>query len=255
MHKATIIAVAGKGGVGKTSLSATIVRTLVEHYGDKKILAIDADPAVGLSTALGIDVTTTVDDIRKEIIENVEDGNNRQAIELLNEARYRIFDAMVETDGYAFIAVGRPESAGCYCKINSYLKAVIGILSEEFDYVVIDGEAGIEQINRRVMESVTHLILVTDQSKKGRDVCRTIKSVADELVMYERIGVIVNRVTDEEAVRALDYGGVPLLATIGNDTELSDFDLRGDSVFELPAESVVVKGVREALGAFGIIEE
>ena len=169
MAKATIIAVAGKGGVGKTSLAANIVRNLVEAYPDKRILAIDADPAVGLSTALGVEVKSTIDDIRKSIIENVEDGNAKGAIELLNEARFRIFDAMVEKDGYVFIAVGRPESAGCYCKINAYLKDVIGILSEEFDYVVIDGEAGIEQINRRVMEKVTHLILVTDQSKKGRD--------------------------------------------------------------------------------------
>ena len=120
--KTIIIAVAGKGGVGKTSLSAVIVKLLVENFPNKRILAIDADPAVGLSTALGVDVKMTIDDIRKSIIENVEDGNNRGAIELLNEARFRIFDAMAEKDGYAFIAVGRPESAGCYCKINTYLK-------------------------------------------------------------------------------------------------------------------------------------
>lgn len=253
MANATIIAVAGKGGVGKTSIAATIVRTLVEKHSDKRILAIDADPAVGLSTALGVDVKMTIDDIRKSIIENVEDGNNRQAIELLNEARFRIFDAMVEKDGYAFIAVGRPESAGCYCKINSYLKDVISILSEEFDYVVIDGEAGIEQINRRVMEKVTHLILVTDQSKKGRDVCKTIKSVADELVMYKQIGIVVNRVTDEEIVRSLDYDGVELLATIGDDRNLATFDLNGENVFDLPSDSKVVNGVKTALKALDVI--
>lgn len=253
MANATIIAVAGKGGVGKTSIAATIVRTLVENYPQKRILAIDADPAVGLSTALGVDVKMTIDDIRKNIIENVEDGNNRQAIELLNEARFRIFDAMVEKDGYAFIAVGRPESAGCYCKINSYLKDVISILSEEFDYVVIDGEAGIEQINRRVMEKVTHLILVTDQSKKGRDVCKTIKSVADELVMYKQIGIVVNRVTDEEIVRGLDYDGVELIATIGDDRNLASFDLNGENVFDLPSESKVVNGVKTALKTLEII--
>lgn len=254
MAKATIIAVAGKGGVGKTSLAATIVRTLVENYPDKRILAIDADPAVGLSTALGVEVESTIDDIRKSIIENVEDGNAKGAIELLNEARFRIFDAMVEKDGYVFIAVGRPESAGCYCKINAYLKDVIGILSEDFDYVVIDGEAGIEQINRRVMEKVTHLILVTDQSKKGRDVCKTIKKVADELVMYDKIGIVVNRVSDEVAVRALDYDGVQLLTTIGDDKNLASFDLKGENVFELPADSKVVLGVKEALKGLEIIK-
>lgn len=253
MAKATIIAVAGKGGVGKTSIAATIVRTLVEKHSDKRILAIDADPAVGLSTALNVDVITTIDDIRKSIIENVEDGNARGAIELLGEARYRIFEAMVEKDGYAFIAVGRPESAGCYCKINSYLKEVISILSEEFDYVVIDGEAGIEQINRRVMERVTHLLLITDQSKKGRDVCKTIKSVADELVMYNRIGIIVNRASNIEAVQNLDYNGVELLSVIGADDSLATCDLKGESVFNLPQNSKIVQGVEGALGKLEII--
>ena len=106
---------------------------------------------------------------------------------------------MSEQNGFAFIAVGRPESAGCYCKINSYLKDVIQMLSENFDYVVIDGEAGIEQINRRVMEKVTHLVLITDASRKGIQVVQTIKGVADRLVMYDKMGVIVNRIPGPEA--------------------------------------------------------
>ena len=166
--KTQIIAVAGKGGVGKTSLAGVVVKLLVEAHPDKKILAIDADPAVGLSTVLNVEVDKTIDDIRKEVIKNVEGGDTKTAVELLGEAKYEI---------------GRPETAGCYCKINSYLKEVITMLSDKFDYVVIDGEAGIEQINRRVMEKVTHLLLVTDASKKGCQVVQTIKKVADELVM------------------------------------------------------------------------
>ena len=253
MSKSTIIAVAGKGGVGKTSLSATIVRCLTEKYPDKKILAIDADPAVGLSTALGIDVKMTIDDIRKEIIASVDEGDTRGAVKLLGEAKYRIFDALVETDGYSFIAVGRPESAGCYCKINSYLKEVISILSDEFDYVVIDGEAGIEQINRRVMERVTHLILITDPSKKGCQVIKTIKGVADDLVMYDKIGAIVNRMTDESLKDYINIDGVEVLSYIPNDTNLAMFDIQGENVFNLPESSPVVKGVRETLTKIGVL--
>jgi CO dehydrogenase maturation factor len=248
-----ILAVAGKGGVGKTSIAATMVRLLTEAFPDKKILAIDADPAVGLSTALGIDVRTTIDDIRKEVIATVEDGNSKAAIELLGDARYRIFDALVETDGFSFIAIGRPEAAGCYCKINSYLKEVIGILAGNFDYVVIDGEAGIEQINRRVMEKVTHLFLITDSSKKGTQVVQTIKGVADELVMYEKIGVIANRLPSEngcvpEEIRhILDTGDIPVLSYIPSDRALAEFDLKGENVFYLPKESAIVQGVAEAL--------
>lgn len=253
MSKSTIIAVTGKGGVGKTSLSATIVRCLTEKYPDKKILAIDADPAVGLSTALGIDVKMTIDDIRKEIIASVDEGDTRGGVELLGEAKYRIFDALVETDGYSFIAVGRPESAGCYCKINSYLKEVISILSDEFDYVVIDGEAGIEQINRRVMERVTHLILITDPSKKGCQVIKTIKGVADDLVMYDKIGAIVNRMTDESLKDYINIDGVEVLSYIPNDTNLAMFDIQGENVFNLPESSPVVKGVRETLTKIGVL--
>ena len=214
MEKAAkIITVAGKGGVGKTSICACIVRLLVEKYPDKKILAIDADPAVGLSVALGVDVKLTLDDIRQSIVD---------------------------------------ESSGCYCKVNSYLKEVIGILSNSFDYVVIDGEAGIEQIQRRVMEKVTHLLLITDQSKKGGQVITTIKQVADELISYEKVGAVINRVTNPELVELME-SPVPVLAAIPADNAFAANDIRGKSVMELPADSVMLSGVREALHKIEIL--
>lgn len=251
--KTIIIAVAGKGGVGKTSLAANMVRVLTENCPGKKILAIDADPAVGLSTALGIEVETTIDDIRKSVVAAAEEGDQRTALELLGEARYQIFDALVEQNGFSFIAVGRPEAAGCYCKINTYLKAVINILSEQFDYVVIDGEAGIEQINRRVMEKVTHLFLVTDSSKKGTDVIKTIKSVADELVMYDKAGVIVNRLASKDILEKMDLGDLKIASGILSDSNLQEFDLLGQNVFFLPADAEIVKGSKEALKSLEII--
>ena len=251
--KAKIIAVAGKGGVGKTSLCSAIVRELVEAFPGKRILAIDADPAVGLSTALGVHVEHTIDDIRNEVIETSERGEYRQAIEVLNEARFRIFDTMVECDGFAFLAIGRPEAAGCYCSVNSYLKEVISMLANDFDYVVIDGEAGIEQINRRVMERVTHLVLITDPSRKGTQVIETIKRVADELVMYDRCGAIINRVTDPAMIPYIHIEGTEILACIGSDSQHAANDIRGLSVFDLPADAPVLAGAREALTKLEIL--
>lgn len=248
-----IIAVAGKGGVGKTSISAAFVRLLTETYPDKRILAIDADPAVGLSTALGVEVRETLDDIRKSIVASVEDGAPREAIELLSEARFRIFDTMVEQRDFSFLAIGRPESAGCYCKVNAYLKEVINLLSRDFDYVVIDGEAGIEQINRRVMEKVTHLVLITDPSRKGTQVISTIKKVADELVMYDRCGAVVNRVTDESLIPYIHVEGMDVLAVIPSDSAHAANDIQGRSVFDLPADSPVMAGAREALKKLEIL--
>ena len=220
-----IVAVAGKGGVGKTSLAGAFVKVLVEKYPDKKILAIDADPAVGLSTVLNIEVDKTIDDIRKEVIKNVEDGDTKSAVELLGEAKYEIYDAIKEQDGYAFIAIGRPE----------------------------DGEAGIEQINRRVMEKVTHLVLVTDASKKGCQVVKTIKNVADELVMYEKAGVIVNRIPDKKVIELMDIGGLPLLSVIENDMKLAEADIKGENILTLSDDDRIVAGAAEALCNIGLI--
>jgi len=243
----TIIALSGKGGVGKTSISAAIVKLLVQAYPEKKILAIDADPAVGLSTSLGIEVPMTIDDIRKEIVKNVADGHTQAAIELLGDARYRLLDALTETEGFAFLAVGRPESAGCYCKVNAYLKEVISILADAFDYVIIDGEAGIEQINRRVMEKVTHLLLITDATRKGTQVISAIRQVADELVMYKKVGAIVNRIPDQSMIPHIDTKDIPVLAYIPTDPNLIIYDMEGKSITGLPDDSQVIAGTRQAL--------
>ena len=247
-----IIAVSGKGGVGKTSIAATIVKLLVQNYPDKKILAIDADPAVGLSTALGIETKKTVDDVRKEAIKASEDGKNA-VVEVLGNAEYSIEEAIVNDNGFSFIAIGRPEASGCYCKINTYLKEVISSISSYYDYVVIDGEAGIEQINRRVMEKVTDLLLITDQSQKGRQVVKTIKEVADNLVMYKQIGIIANRLSSLAMKEDISVDNIPVLAKIPMDEELANYDMNGDNVFFLPDDAPIVKGVNEALKKIHIL--
>ena len=248
-----ILALSGKGGVGKTTLAAASVRLLCEAHANARILAIDADPAIGLSTALGVHVQTTLDDIRKAIVSDVASGEKAQAIELLNEARFRIFDTMVEDERFAFLAIGRPEAAGCYCAINSYLKEVITLLANDFDYVVIDGEAGIEQINRRVMEKVSHLLLVSDQSRKGLQVVQTIRRVAGEMVMYEHIGLVVNRVTHPDLLQNSTPEAIPLLSTIMQDPQYAENDINGASIFTLPPDSPVLIGAAEALRKFQLI--
>ena len=247
-NKAKIISVVGKGGVGKTSLSACIVRRLTEKFPRKKVLAIDADPAVGLSVALGVKVNTTLDDIRMNVIGTIESGETREALDMLSEARFGIYDSITENPrGFAFLAIGRPESAGCYCSINNYLKEVISMLANSFDYVVIDAEAGIEQINRRVLDKVTHLILVTDQSAKGSGVISTIKSVADELIVYERIGAIVNRMTNPELKEFLRFGETEIISFIEADSTFAANDIMGKSVYELPDDCKILAGVDEAI--------
>ena len=245
-HNTVVIALAGKGGVGKTSLSAAIVRLLTEKRPDAKILAIDADPAVGLSVALGVEVTETLDQIRKRVAEDVT-GKLKDTQDILAEAKFRLYDAMAEQRGFAFLAIGRPEAAGCYCAINTYLKKVIEMLVDDFDYVVIDGEAGIEQINRRVLEKVTHLVCVSDQSQKGLKIIGTIKDVAGELVMYDEIGLIVNRALFPERLKDKEIEGVKIVSVIPQDDAMTENDMEGRSIFELPQDTGILKGADEAL--------
>ena len=246
MHQASVIALTGKGGVGKTSLSAAIVRVLTETHPEAKILAIDADPAIGLSVALGVDVKETLDEIRLRVAKDVTEGL-QDTQDILAEAKFRIFEAIQEQKGFAFLAIGRPEAAGCYCAINTYLRQVISLLVNEFDYVVIDGEAGIEQINRRVMEKVTHLLCVSDQSRKGIQIISTIKEISDSLVAADKVGAVLNRVLLPERITETEIGGVPLIAVIPPDPAHAENDIEGKSVFDLPDDSVILAGAREIL--------
>lgn len=253
MSEPTIIAFCGKGGVGKTSISALTVRLIHEKYPDKKILAIDADPAVGLATALGVECSSTVDEIRKLFIEHAESGETKAALEILSEAKYQIFDALVEINNISFLAIGRPEASGCYCKVNAYLKEVISLIANSFDFVVIDGEAGIEQVNRRVMEKVTNLILVSDASKKGIEVTKTIKKVAAELVMFKKDGLILNRVNESVDVSKLNLESLNLLSIIPDDKDMMLSDVEGNSIFALNKDSNIVKYTKLALEKMGIL--
>ena len=252
MAHSCVIALTGKGGVGKTSLSAAILRILTEEKPEAKILAIDADPAVGLSVALGVEVRETLDDIRLRVARDVTEGLS-ETQDILAEARFRLFEAMQEQRGFAFLAIGRPEAAGCYCAINTYLRQVISLLTDEFDYVVIDGEAGIEQINRRVMEKVTHLLCVSDQSRKGIQIIATINEVANTLVAADRVGAVLNRVLLPERVTESEIGGVPLLAVIPPDPAHAENDIEGRSVFDLPPDSVLLSGARTILQRMNIL--
>ncbi len=241
-----ILAVCGKGGVGKTTVSAMLVRMLAEDPS-ARVLAIDADPAEGLAGSLGFEAHTTLDDIRREFISRLEEGRRGPAEQVHGQLDYRITESLVERNNVAFISIGRPEGAGCYCKINSLLRDILGSLAAGFHYVVIDGEAGIEQVNRRVMEQVTHLVMVTDMSRRGWKVVTSLKHVADRSVSYHDAGLIVNRVhPGEEIEPAWLPEGVTFLGTIPEDGDLRTLDMQGTSIMHL-AEGPVTSAARRSL--------
>jgi len=239
------IALCGKGGVGKTSVSALMLKHLAGRK-NLKILAIDADPAVGLCTALGIKIRKTVDDIRNDLINSIKKGESQDKAATLNMLDYELFDALTQYDNIGLLAIGRPESEGCFCKVNSLLKDIIQDLAKNFDIVLIDGEAGVEQINRRVMKTVDHLIMVSDTSAKGVNVAQTIKHLArdNQAVNYKSMGMILNRVRDQQEVENIkNHASLDILGWLPEDELIREFDFHGRSFLDYPDTATAYKTI------------
>ncbi len=229
-----VIAVCGKGGVGKTTIAALLSRLLSED-GSGKVLVVDADPAVGLGMALNRFPERTVNDIRKEIISTVRE-HSTDSVDLAASVDYKMMEIVMDSGNLGFLSVGRPEEEGCYCQLNTLLREAIEALSSHFDLTLIDAEAGVEQVNRRVMRSVSHLLLVSDVTLKGIRVAEAIRKVADEAVDYRKIGLVINRARGEDDARGLAVRTeLPLLGWIPEDDTVREFDNQARSFLEIPA--------------------
>jgi CO dehydrogenase maturation factor len=229
-----VIAVCGKGGVGKTTVTALLSRLLAE--GDNgRILVVDADPAIGLGLALNQFPDRSVNDVRKEIITTVKQ-HSTDSVDLAASVDYKLMEIIKETGNLGFLSVGRPEEEGCYCQLNTLLREAIETLSSHFDMTLIDAEAGVEQVNRRVMRSVSHLLLVSDTALKGIRVAETIRNVADEAVKYSKLGLLINRARSEEDFHSLSAKtDLPVLGWIPEDDTVMEFDIDARSFLEIPA--------------------
>ena len=195
-----LIAVCGKGGTGKTAITAMMTKVLLESDKAGKLLLIDADPAMGLPNALGVNVKRTMGQIREEIIRTARSGNKEEKTRLGDMLDYMILEALNEMDSFALLAMGRTETLGCFCPVNDLLRGAIETLSKSFDTIIIDGEAGLEQINRQVMRRVDTLIIVSDATSRGMQTAALIKRMVqgDKVIQCEKIGLVFNRVQGNE---------------------------------------------------------
>jgi CO dehydrogenase maturation factor len=249
------VAVTGKGGVGKTTVASLLVTRLVAR-GCAPVLAVDADPNTCLDEALGVAVLKTIGGIREEAREMAGRGGvaavgKRAALEL------GIAECMVEAEGFDLIAMGRPEGPGCYCYANSVLKQVLGQIAGNYPYVVLDNEAGLENLSRRILQRVDLLIMVTDPSRRGIDTVARLHDLAVEMaVRYQRLAIVVNRLRGGDlpaaALALRERTGADHLVALPEDPTLAELGERGAALTRLGGEHPVVARLDRFLGEAGL---
>ncbi|RPH63298.1 MAG: carbon monoxide dehydrogenase [Chloroflexi bacterium] len=255
----TTIALAGKGGVGKTTVAGMVIKYLAQNQPGS-ILAIDADPSSNLNMVLGLDLDWTVGDIREDMLHQVKDslvqggaamGGLPGGVSKREYLEYHVRSSLAEGSRFDLIAMGRGEGQGCYCAVNHNLREVVDGMSKHYAYVVIDNEAGMEHLSRRTTRDVQHLLVVSDPSQRGLVAAQRIADMSKELdIRIEKSYLIINRLQGElpaEARTFVEKLGIPLLGTIPADAELSAFDYSGRPLVELGDDSPVYQSVAAML--------
>jgi CO dehydrogenase maturation factor len=253
------IALAGKGGVGKTTIAGMVIKYLANNQSGS-ILAIDADPSSNLNMVLGLDLEWTVGDIREDMLEQVKQSltaggaamgsmpGGQTKREYLD---YHVRSSLAEGKNFDLIAMGRGEGSGCYCAVNHNLREVIDSMSRHYSYVVIDNEAGMEHLSRRTTRDVQHLFIVSDPTQRGLVAAQRIAEMSKELdIKIDHAHLILNRIPNTIPIELKDFitkVGVPLLGVIPADMELTSFEYSGKPLVELEENSPVYQAVVEIM--------
>jgi len=237
------IAVSGKGGVGKTTVAGLLVTRLISR-GCAPVLAVDADPNTCLDAVLGVKAINTIGSVREAAKEAAAKGlsggiSKQQLLEL------KISESLVEANNFDLIAMGRPEGPGCYCYANNVLKQALGEISSQYPYIVLDNEAGLENLSRRIVTRVDVLVIITDPSVRGLETVDRLWSLAKEMdITYGKLAIIVNRLRQNELPPLVadlkKKTGADFVFGLGDDEEIARFAQNGRTMFELPADNPVV---------------
>jgi len=237
-----VIAVSGKGGVGKSTVAALIVRYLVEKKS-KPVLAVDADPNNTLGEKLGVQVDCTIGDLREDAMKNKYDapaGTPKQ-----RGIEYQVQEAITEGRGFDLLVMGRGEGPGCYCSVNNMLRTFLEDVSASYRHVMVDNEAGMEHLSRRTNSKVDLMLVVCDPTPTGLLTAKRIADLARELgIVQGKMGVVINRavepVTPEAALAAT---GLELFSCVPEDPLVRDYELQGKPLMNLPADSPAVMAI------------
>lgn len=250
------IAITGKGGVGKTTIAGLLVARLIAR-GCQPVLAVDADPNTCLDAALGVRATTTIGGVREEARQIATAGQSAGVSkqELLT---LKIGQSLVEAKDFDLIAMGRPEGPGCYCYANNVLKDAIQQIAASYPYVVIDNEAGLENLSRRIVQRVDLMIMVADPSRRGLETVLRLHQLAEEMdIRYARLAIVVNRLRNGQlgslAEELREKTGADFIIPLGDDDELAEFNERGGSYVDLSATNAVSQRLDEFLSQLSLV--
>jgi len=232
------IAILGKGGVGKTILTVLMAKSISTDY-NYKLLLIDADPTYPhLSKMVKLIPEKSIEDLRADLVNTVLNKQD-SADNIAESIDFKVYNAIVESKQFSLFSIGQPEGPGCFCPSNTILRKVIESISKDFDIILIDCEAGLEIVNRLVIQSVDIILIVTDISIRGIDTAEAIRKSAEKFTKYKRMGIIINKVKGDisSILKKLESLHFNLMGIIPEDIKVIEFDLNGKPLIDLPLES------------------
>lgn len=237
------IAMAGKGGVGKTTLCGFLIRYLIEKRRGP-ILAVDADANSNLHEVLGVEVEQQVGTIREDS-KHKSKKEELAGVTNVDNMELMINQALIEGKGFDLISMGRPEGPGCYCFPNHVIRRFMDKLSDNYPYLVMDNEAGLEHLSRRTSQDTDLMLIVSDPSARSLRTVGRVKELITELELrVHRVGLIVNRVSGElspESLQVIKETGVDLVGVVKSDEILASYDHRNIPLNQLPLEDAALK--------------
>lgn len=256
MNQKLVLSVSGKGGSGKTTVAALMLKHLIES-GNRTILVIDADPATNLPDVLGVKTDKTVGMVEDELRNKLEKSEIPPTVTKKELLEGQIHSILAETQGFDLLAMGRSEGEGCYCSVNYLLTSIIDSISKNYDLTLMDMEAGLEHVSRRTDRDVDIMVIVTDPSKMGLQTASRIRELADEVhIGFKKMYLIGNQFPPEAEgelrARAAEIG-LELAGVVPRDDKVSAFNVAGKPLLDLPADSPAFTAICEINERIGLV--
>ncbi len=250
------IAVAGKGGVGKTTTCGMLIDYLVQNR-KTPVLVVDADANSNLNEVLGVEAETTLGAIREEMAQAELKGTVPAGMTKADYASFKFNSALIEEDDYDMLIMGRTQGKGCYCYVNGVLTTLVDKYARNYQYVVMDNEAGLEHVARGTLPHVDTMLLISDCSRRGIQAAGRVAEMIRELELKPgRMGLIVNRapggVISDGIKEEIQNQGLELLGVLPQDEEIYRCDSDGEPSARLPASNPVKVALAKILKELGI---